>query len=58
MCRHDPEVLKRDCMNCDRDLDEFIDFAKNNLVHEESEHYQLIKRCWFAAIRHVERDSF
>ena len=57
MCRHDRTVLKSDCMNCDRDLQEFNEWWKDRLPKDDPQ-YEFAKSAWLAAIRYLEREEF
>lgn len=56
MCRHMIGVNKEDCMNCDRDDDEFLEWWENKsgwggeLLSEGN----LARSAWKAAIRYIE----
>lgn len=55
MCRHDRDVPREDCLNCDRDKDAFDEWWAAN--RRDRTPPDIAEEAWFAAIRYLEKEE-
>ena len=57
-CRHGTDLNEFDCMNCDRDSEEFERWWENESGYrvKGTDEYNLAKDAWFRAIKYIVDD--